>query len=70
MRHKAKLPRDCPNPAFLLVLDRDDFGLNQFKIVTVIDRKRLERDCRAENRLHHVILGQVFSHPALEWRVA
>jgi hypothetical protein len=39
-------------------LDHDDFGLNQSKIINVIDSKSLERDWREKP-------VSTFSHPAL-----
>jgi hypothetical protein len=40
-------------------LDHDDFGLNQSKIINVIDSKSRERDAGGKP-------GSTFPHPALE----
>jgi hypothetical protein len=51
-RGPVNSPRQC-------FLDHDDFGLNQAKIINVIDSKCLERDAGAKP-------GSTFPHPALE----
>jgi hypothetical protein len=45
--------------AFPRLLDHDDFGLSQSKIINVIDSKSLERDAGGKP-------GSAFPHPALE----
>jgi hypothetical protein len=45
-------------PKFHVILDHDDFGLNQSKIMNVIDSKSLERDAGGKP-------GSTFPHPAL-----
>jgi hypothetical protein len=49
--------RSSPGGSFQS-LDRDDFGLNQSKIMTAIAINGLERDCQAEP-------VSTFPHPAL-----
>jgi hypothetical protein len=60
-RLPPRQPPDAAYPAFAMecALDHDDFGLNQSKIMTVIDSKSLEWNCRAGETV------STFPHPAL-----